>query len=189
MMFRQFNLLLVKQFFIYALLLSLCACQDTPSSKQDIAMEANTFLNSNIHFSSLAQCNDINDLLPLWNKRNKIIIYLDSSYCTTCAFKDLKQWKSQYSELKKLNSEIFIICNLSDKQLVNRMKKDAHIDYSLFFDLGNKFMDENKIPRNPIFQTFVIGAANTVVWVGSPIYTRKTWFDFCDMMEALNGKS
>lgn len=168
-------------------LLVLSSCRDTGAEKIESSIkDGANFLNRSIRFAPLFldYRNSLNSVL--WEKKNKIILYLDSLDCTSCTFNEIRKWNLYNKDLIELNTEIVIICSHPDVETVRNIKKSVFVDYPLFFDVDKHFVLENDVPKNAMFQAFVVGSTNQVIWVGLPIRSKESWEKFCSMIRLLN---
>lgn len=170
------------------MIVSLYSCKRNDQSNRMLKLtkEAESFMGESIQFAPLFFDSRNSLDTVLWNKKNKIILYLDSIDCTSCTFNEIRKWNIYGKELEKLNTDIIIICNYPDVKEVLDIKKITHVDYPIFFDVNRKFKLINDIPQEAMFQTFVVGSSNQVIWVGLPIRSKKSWKDFCLMMRLNN---
>ena len=186
MMFQSFNKLCI---FVFLMSVTVFYSCNDAQSKGDFIQEVTSFIGKNIQFASLFH-DDRNSLdTILWSKRNKIIIYLDSIDCTSCAFNEIRKWNIYTQKLKELNTYIVIICSHPNVKAVRDIKKAVHIDFPIFFDIERNFELINDIPRKTIFQIFVVGTTNQVIWVGLPIRSKKSWEEFCSVIMLSNTNS
>lgn len=168
-------------FLLLACIFLSTACQNKEA--QLIPMrEDNSFLSKKISFSAIQGRNNDAVTSILNNKKSKVIIYLDSAFCTPCAMTDLTRWRFRTKELKELNTEIILICNHPSPEIVAIYMEDAEINYPVLFDKNEQFKKQNNLPKSQILQTFVIDATNTVIWLKSPIFSKELWESFCTMM-------
>ncbi len=187
MIFREYN---KGSIFILLLLVitTLCSCKnsDQLNKKEELIVEANSFMNKSIQFAPLFHGHSNSLDLALWNRGNKIILYIDSLDCTSCTFNEIRRWNSYNKELERLNTCIVIICNSSDVKSINKVKEDMHLNYPIFLDTNQQFKLLNNISQKQMFQTFVVGSRNQVIWVGLPIRSEKTWKAFSAMIDLIN---
>lgn len=179
MMFRNYNKLYVA---VFLLSLSIFYSCKYSKPKGDSIHEVTSFMGRSIHFASLFH-DRINTLdTILWDKRNKIVIYLDSMNCTSCAFSEIRKWNRYTKDLKKLKTDIVIICSHPDAEAIRNMQKVMHVDFPVFFDIGKRFKAINRLPQEAIYQIFVVEGTNQVIWVGLPIHSKKSWEEFCSVI-------
>ncbi len=186
MIFLKFSRLYIFVILLMINILYSCNVSTKPERRLELTEQANSFMNRSIKFAPLFS-DSRNSLKPiLWNKKNKIILYIDSLYCTSCTFNEIRKWNKYYKELEQMNTEIVIICNHSEVNDVLDIREIAHINYPIFFDVNKRFKLANCIPKDAIFQTFVLGSNNQVIWVGLPIRSEESWERFCLMMTMYN---
>lgn len=185
MIFRNYKKLL----FIFLLFVTaFYSCKNVTRQKTGTGsiQQVASFMNKSIEFASLFS--DYRNSLDtvLWAKRNKIVLYLDSMNCTSCAFNEMRKWNMYSKELERLKTDIVIICNYSDVKAVLDVKEAVHVGFPIFFDVDGRFKSTNHIPQDSMFHIFVVGFTNEVIWVGLPIYSNKSWKDFCSMIMLSN---
>lgn len=179
------------KFYIFTFLLlivGLYSCKKEAHSdiKLELTKKASAFMNRSILFASLFLDSRNSVDTVLWHKRNKIILYIDSLDCTTCTFNEIRKWNIYHEKLKKLNTDIVIICNYPNDKDVLDIRRIAHVNYPIFFDTNKQFKLINNMPQEAMFNTFVVGNNNQVIWIGLPIRSKKSWEDFCLMMRLYN---
>lgn len=91
MIFRNYKKLL----FIFLLFVTaFYSCKNVTRQKTGTGsiQQVASFMNKSIEFASLFS--DYRNSLDtvLWAKRNKIVLYLDSMNCTSCAFNEIRKW-------------------------------------------------------------------------------------------------
>jgi hypothetical protein len=117
------------------------------------------------------------------NSEYTVIIYIDSTGgCTPCSFQHLNSWKAYQRALSRHDTEILLVINNSNEQLVIEILKSIGV-FNFVFDEKNKF----KIMNNQIFKlasdgVFVIDKNSNVIFTGSPTATEKTWNSFIKLV-------
>jgi hypothetical protein len=104
-----------------------------------------------------------------------IIVYVDSSECTQCAFNHLTLWKRHKQELSECNTGVLFIIQNSDEQAVLRVLKTLEIVFPFVFDKGEEIKTNNKIFKSVGENVFVLDKNFNAVFLGSPIANRKNW--------------
>lgn len=145
MIFRNYKKLL----FIFLLFVTaFYSCKNVTRQKTGTGsiQQVASFMNKSIEFASLFS--DYRNSLDtvLWAKRNKIVLYLDSMNCTSCAFNEIRKWNMYSKELERLKTDIVIICNYSDVKAVLDVKEAVHVGFPIFFDVDGRFKSTNHIP-------------------------------------------
>jgi hypothetical protein len=109
------------------------------------------------------------------NSKYKLIVYYDSTQCSTCAINNL--W--EYEELaEKYNSiDIFVILYPSSKNnldVLNSLLSKVSPQIKTIFDFDGTFENNNShIPSNELFHTFLVDGKGKVLLVGDPIKNKK----------------
>lgn len=153
--------------------------------QQESLREGRSLLSKKISFSNIYCLESDTTANALFDNQYKIIIYLDSVFCTPCAFDDITIWRSYIKILNELNTKIILICNHPNSQTVRSYMEEAQINLPILFDRNETFKKQNNLPKEQKFQTFVVDSSRTVIWVGSPVYNKESWKAFCKMMKAL----
>lgn len=108
-----------------------------------------------------------------------LVVYYNFQGCSSCKLKELLEWKLlliDLDSLKKENFKVNFIMNVGNqmnKTTVDLLSYD--FKHLVYFDKKGDFERLNKLPRDPIFHTFLLDEDNEVVLVGSPIYNDKMW--------------
>jgi hypothetical protein len=106
--------------------------------------------------------------------QNYVVIYVDSSDCTTCSLRNLAFWNAREKELKNNNTGILLVIHHSNEQLVLNTLETLEIFFPVIFDKGRKFKAKNiEIFYAAQDNTFVMDKDKNVIFIGSPIATEK----------------
>ena len=104
--------------------------------------------------------------------RPKLIIYVDSSECTTCRISHL--W--EYDELFKMATEtglfdmFLMMGNTSFESIpLTRYLSDQDIAHPIFVDNDNLFLSSNPfVPQNTKYHSFLLNERGKQVFIGDP---------------------
>lgn len=113
-------------------------------------------------------------------KNFTIITYIDSSECTSCSLECIKRF-SLY-DFDQLYTEHLLVVRSVDEIKIKEILNNLFIDYPVIYDRNGEFKKLNKFLSESIFKTFVIDKCKSIVWLGSPIETNKTWKLFNKMI-------
>jgi Icc-related predicted phosphoesterase len=92
------------------------------------------------------------------NNEYTAIVYVDSTGgCRPCAFQYLNSWKAYQKTLNKNNTEILLVINYSDEQLVIEILRSIGV--------------------------FVIDRDKNVIFAGSPIMNEEKWNAYRKIIE------
>lgn len=109
---------------------------------------------------------------PFANSDHKVLVYVDSTGCTSCKLQ-LRKWKDfmvQADSLRnKTISYLFIFQTKDQKELQYLLKRDD-FNYPVVIDIDNSFNKRNNLPENSIFHTLLLDKDNKVVLIGNPIH-------------------
>lgn len=110
-------------------------------------------------------------MLP--KKEYTIVTYVDSIGCTSCKLR-LSQWKSLIAKFESVNntSVILILHPKDKKEMVYILRRD-NFTHPVCMDERDVFNKLNKLPKEEMFQTFLLNANNKVVAIGNPVHNPK----------------
>lgn len=97
----------------------------------------------------------------------KILIYLNSNTCSVCKVKEMRMWEESYQFFSDRGVPTIILVEtdtlLDYKEEVDRQK----IKPLFAVDVEGKFKSLNKLPEDPLLQSFFL-KGSTIVLVGNP---------------------
>lgn len=108
--------------------------------------------------------------LAMEEKEYKILIYTDSSGCTSCKLQ-LPKWKEMLALTDSLLPGKVAYLFFFDNPRVGEIRhllKQADLSYPVCIDRGHDLHRLNNFPPNPQFQTFLLDKQNRVMAVGNP---------------------
>ncbi len=149
-------------------------------------------------FDEMKCLNNGKDTIVLERERDidlKYILYIDSTRCSSCIWKDLHRWNSFLHDIKAYKGRVkvyFIFKPLSFKidELYLSMRRHAILESYVYIDTTNVFLQENAhFPVNPLLHTFLLDKDNTVLLVGDPINNLRINKIFWKIVEDKLGKS
>jgi hypothetical protein len=128
----------------------------------------------NMVFSAYGR-NTSSTLLP--ETPYKILLYSDSSGCTSCKLK-LLEWQAliQESDTLLLNKLSFLFCFYPKikKELEFLLLHDS-FDYPVYLDIRNELDRLNCFPQQMEYQCFLLDKENKVVSIGNPVLNPQIW--------------
>lgn len=147
---------------LFVLFVTLAACNKSDQTKQVVIRLRSERMNLDI-------CNSVADSTDL--KGWKLVIYTDSTVCSSCRTSDFPQWKVLLKPFEKRDVSTLFIFRPRYSQLhsfchlLNAHKKDAKVvvDSTGLFRLLNP-----QIPDNTELHSFLVNKKNQVVFVGNP---------------------
>ena len=168
--------LLEKYVVLFLFLLLSIACGD--SQQQRIQLVLENMLNQELFYFS-------DKYSPLFVKDSEnffvdkssftILNYVDSVGCTSCQLQLIK-WKDFMDNIN-VNCEnkvqlIFIIHPKKKDEIKFFLEKDK-FHYPVLIDKNNEFITANRLPRENMFQTYLLDKGDRVLAVGNPIHNPK----------------
>lgn len=108
------------------------------------------------------------------NAKHKILVYVDSTGCTSCRLQ-LHKWKEWISEVDSVtNGAVQFLFYLTPKNLKEARYITRRDDFTLplCIDLNNEIGRMNHFPKEDIFHTFLLDADNRVEVIGNPIHNK-----------------
>lgn len=108
----------------------------------------------------------------------KLIFYIDSAGCSSCAIKDIYLWNDfvEYAEEFDNRLKYYFIFSpkKNDEYSVRFALKTNNFDYPVILDSKGEFKKRNPhIPKNPLLHTFLLDKDNKVILVGNPLNNPK----------------
>ena len=102
----------------------------------------------------------------------KILIYVDSTGCTSCKLQ-LPKWKELIAHTDSITNNsipfIFVFQSKDDKELRYILKRD-NFDRPVCIDRNSQLDKLNKFPQDITFQTFLLDRDNKVKVIGNPVH-------------------
>ena len=104
-----------------------------------------------------------------------VVSYTDSIGCTSCKLQ-LNRWKDLINVFDSLYSQkvtfIFVMHPFDRKELV-QLLKEYQFDYPMCIDEDNLFDKRNHVPKNNMFQTFLLDKNSEILAIGNPVLNPK----------------
>jgi hypothetical protein len=166
---------IILSFFFYS-----CKENKKRTEVQQIVTE---WIGKTVQFPESIQCNILGkDTVPglcsgLFQKEYKILLYVDSSGCSSCRLK-LAQWRQLIEEADSLFQEnlgfLLFFQPKSKKELGILFQRDK-FDYQVFIDMNNTINHRNHFPQHQEYQCFLLDSNNKVLMIGNPTLNPKIW--------------
>jgi hypothetical protein len=123
----------------------------------------------------------------------KLIIYIDTTECTTCRITHLGRYDGVY-EMSREKGSFEVLFLLANTDLygvpVTRYLADSPIRYPVYVDDDNRFPGLNPaIPKDPRFHIFLVDGAGTPVCAGDPSATESMFQVFLGAVDKLPPKA
>jgi hypothetical protein len=113
----------------------------------------------------------------LFQKEYKILLYVDSSGCSSCRLK-LFQWKQLIEEadsLFKRNLSFLLFFQPKSKKELDYLFRADRFDYPVFIDMNKSINHLNHFPNKLEYQCFLLDKNNKVLMIGNPSLNPKIW--------------
>ena len=123
----------------------------------------------------------------------KLVVYSDSTMCTSCGIKKLHTWDNQFQKMREYQGRLkvyFIFSpSMEEKRNLQIMVKNYLSDTPIYIDTANVFLRSNPhIPAFPEMHTFLLDEKDSVILVGSPLKNLKMEALFWQTVEEKLGK-
>lgn len=136
--------------------------------------------------------------MQLYNKENiaddfstkdyKLIIYVDSTKCSTCYLNTINRWCNTLDSLRKKSDKFasaFILS--SSKQHIQDVKfklEYLKFDHLIYLDSVGVFALSNPhIPTESMYHTFLLDKNNKIVFVGDPSRNQNVYIKLFKILE------
>ena len=104
-----------------------------------------------------------------------MVIYFSPALCNVCNLTRLSDYEGLHEHL--LGTKIIYILSYHQKNEEEEIKsllEEINFRQSVYLDCGDFFGRENEfIPRNPLFHTFLINNENKILVIGDPTRNQK----------------
>ncbi len=167
----------MKHIAFATILILLCCCEN---KKEEIRHNIEKFKSQPISLSldkmQLYYKADNNDIVE---KDLKLIVYVDSTMCSSCYLKSIDRWYYMLDSLYAKSDNFESIFIMSPKKAeVNDIKYKLdflRFDYPVYLDSVGIFDANNPhMPKESMYHTFLLDKRNYVLVVGNPLNDKKT---------------
>ena len=122
-----------------------------------------------------------------------LIVYTDSTSCTSCAINKQDLWFPFLEYCKRYKGKLsfyFIYApSKKDRKGVELALKNINFDYPILLDTLGEFERLNPhLPENKVLHTFLLDENNHVILVGNPLHNKKIEEMFYRIVEEKLGK-
>ena len=177
------------------LILLLLAVASTGCKKARLRSQLKELMGSTIVLPERITCIDNGETYPMADSlrdRAKLIVYIDSSECTTCRISHI----GQYHELFQLSQEkgsFIVVLLLSNVDLngipVIRYLSDLEIEHPVYVDVDNEFLKLNPVVSGDRrMQAFLVNDRGYPICVGNPVNSEKMLQVFLGAVDKLTLK-
>lgn len=110
--------------------------------------------------------------LTIEGDRLKLIVWYDSTGCSSCRLKDLWQWEDYAEYADSADFDLCVILSPSEANIhsVNLAVRSQRVQFAVYKDYDRRFYALNPgMPSNSMLHTFLLDRDNKVVIAGNPI--------------------
>ncbi|MDR0603743.1 MAG: DUF1573 domain-containing protein [Bacteroidales bacterium] len=107
------------------------------------------------------------------DKTHKILLYVDSTGCTSCKIKSYI-WKTYIEKIYSQVDFLFYIKPKIKEEILSLLEHDR-FNYPIFIDDKDELNKLNRFPNNSMFQCFLLDKDNKVLAIGNPVHNNKIW--------------
>jgi hypothetical protein len=163
--------------FIVFFVFCLTACKDKKVTEADIFMKE--WIGKTIEFP------DIEPIIPYTRTKNivkhnvigdkeyKILLYIDSTGCTSCKLQ-IHLWNAFIEKYGNKTDFLFYFYP-KDKDVLLSLLKTEQLNYRVYIDSTNEINKLNHFNDNPMFQCFLLDKNNKILIIGTPINNPQIW--------------
>jgi hypothetical protein len=142
--------------------------------RTEIAQIVTEWVGKTIQFPDIESfCINNEDSPPSESKDYSILLYVDSTGCTSCRL-NLDTWKIYIEELGEEVDFLFYFRPKTKGELLSILKT-AQFNHPVYIDEQDELNKLNKLPANQSFQCFMLDKDNKVVLIGNPVSNYKIW--------------
>jgi len=152
--------------FIFSFLISTLICI---GQQKDTKSVVNEWIEKKIQLPKLNSIKKNKEISinPL-NKKIKILTLINGE-CGVC-IDELEKWKKYMNKVDILEVGFVFLIYYSSYMDNNYLDSSGlQFDYPYFEDFGQKYIIENKFPKEKQYQTFLLNESNKVILIGNPI--------------------
>lgn len=117
---------------------------------------------------------------------NKLVVFVDSTECSTCYTKKMETWYYLLDTLQNKNFEILVIFSpkKNDCSYIKSKLKYLKVDFPIYLDSIGAFVKNNPhIPDESIYHTFLLDKNNKVLLVGNPFNNKNVSNELSEIIE------
>jgi hypothetical protein len=116
---------------------------------------------------------DISKYAITKDKAYKVLLYIDSTGCTSCKLR-LSLWMSFIEDLRSKVDFLFYFHLKSDEEVLLILKQDMFV-YPVYIDKNDSLNKLNSFPSNIYHQCFLLDNNNKVLAIGNPVHNFQIW--------------
>ena len=163
-----------------ALFLGVLIVMTTSCKKAVLRSQLKDLMASTIVLPEKISCVDNGEVFPMPDSLRdmaKLIVYIDSSDCSTCRISHLGKYHKifQMSKETGMFEVVLLFANIDLSGMpVERYVSDSEVGCPVYFDLENKFLELNpSVAADSRLHSFLVDSAGTPLFVGDPIVSRE----------------
>ena len=129
--------------------------------------------------------------LGLTDSAAKLVVWIDSIGCTSCALQHLDPWYEVTDYAGQVGQGFQVVFLLSPKRADRNTigRSTTLFRYPMYVDRESRFEALNPaVPKDSRLHVFLLDSANRVVLVGSPIGNPRLWELYKQQIEKLTGR-
>ena len=155
----------------YIICLFLVGCHKNKDIRAEIVSMKSTKVT--IDKDSMLYINGDSNLIKEQTLQFTLIVYVDSTECTSCSIGKLKMWESYLSKFNgKMPFQFIALLEVKSGE-VNQIERDIAnimLKVPILIDSNFVFRHQNpKFSNNSMFHTFLLNESDSVVLVGNPL--------------------
>ena len=181
-----------KRVFLFVVLFVVLAVAMTGCKKAKLRSQLKELMGSTIVLPERITCIDNGETYPMpdsLRNRAKLIVYIDSSECTTCRISHIEMYHELFHISEEYGSfEVMLL--LSNVDLngipVIRYLSDMAIEHPVYVDVDNEFLKLNPaIPEDRRMHSFLVDENGTPLCVGDPTASKEMLLVFMGAVDKL----
>ncbi len=126
-----------------------------------------------------------------FKSKYKMVIYTDSTSCSSCALNKLYLWEDliEWSDKSGDSVKYYFVFNPPMSDNIRLSLRNSLLEYPMLLDSLGEFERLNPhLPKNKTMHTFLLDENNNVVLVGNPLHNPKIEKMFKEIVEEKLGK-
>ncbi|MDR0604718.1 MAG: DUF1573 domain-containing protein [Bacteroidales bacterium] len=162
--------------------LAFFACKED-RKRTEVAQIVTEWIGKTVQFPESIQCNilgkdTVSGLCSgTFQKEYKILLYVDSSGCSSCRLK-LFQWHQLIEEADSLlegDLGFLLFFQPKNKKELGFLFQRDKFDHPVFIDMGNTINYLNNFPQHEEYQCFLLDKNDKILMIGNPTLNPKIW--------------
>lgn len=169
------------------LAVSLIGCK-----KARLRAQLKELMSSTIVLPEKITCVYNGDVFPMPDSlrdKPKLIVYIDSTECTTCRISHIEMYHELFHISKESRSFdiVILLSNIELKGIpIIRYLSDLEIEHPLYVDVENEFLKMNQtVPDDRRMHSFLINKGGVPLCIGDPVSSEKMFQVFHSVVNGL----